>query len=177
MFLSPNREVADRVRYLSTQARQPADHYEHTEVGFNYRLSNLLGALGRAQLQRLPEMSKRRQDINRRYRANLARLEGVQFMPIAPWGGWNGWLTCVLFDSPAERDRVHGALTRDDIESRPLWKPMHLQPVFAGAATVEDGTSQRLFELGLCLPSGSALADADVDRVCDVVSAVLTGRR
>ena len=166
------------MRYLSTQARQPAVHYEHTDVGFNYRLSNLLAAMGRAQLSRLPAMSARRLAINEHYRRELADVSGLAFMPIAPWsteaggGHWNGWLTCVTFDDPAQRDAVQAALSAADIESRPLWKPMHLQPVFASMPTRVNGTSERLFDHGLCLPSGSVLTDAQVDRVIATVRSV-----
>ena len=176
-LLSPDPAVADRVRYLATQARQPAVHYEHTDIGFNYRLSNLLAAMGRAQLERLPAMSARRLAINEHYRRELAEVDGLAFMPIAPWstpdrgGHWNGWLTCVTFDDSAHRDRVQAALSAVDIESRPLWKPMHLQPVFAAAPSRVNGTSERLFDHGLCLPSGSVLSDAQVDRVVTVVRA------
>lgn len=169
MFISPNKDLADRVRYLATQARQPAVHYEHTEVGFNYRLSNLLAAIGRAQLQRLPAMSARRREINDRYRTALGEFGDVEFMPIAD-DGWNGWLTCVVFDSPERRDAVQVALEAADIESRPLWKPMHRQRVFARAPSVVDGTSDRLFQRGLCLPSGSVLSHADLERVISVAS-------
>jgi dTDP-4-amino-4,6-dideoxygalactose transaminase len=172
-FVSPDRPIADRIRYLATQARRPGVHYEHTEVGFNYRLSNLLAALGRAQLARLPLMSARRIAINERYRSTLADVEGLSFMPTAPWGGWNGWLTCVTFDDPAVRDAVQDALDAADVESRPLWKPMHLQPVFASAPARVDGTSERLFEHGLCLPSGSVLTDAQVDKVAAIVTRVV----
>ncbi len=175
-LIAPDRALADRVGHLSTQARQPVAHYEHTEVGFNYRMSNLLAALGRAQLTRLGEMSARRLAINARYRTQLAGVAGSSFMPVAPWArrstgepAWNGWLTCLTFDHSAVRDRVMDALAADDIESRPLWKPMHLQPVFAGAPARIDGTSEQLFEHGLCLPSGSALSDAQVDRAIAVV--------
>jgi dTDP-4-amino-4,6-dideoxygalactose transaminase len=184
-FASPDVAVADRVRYLATQARQPAVHYEHTDVGFNYRMSNLLAAMGRAQLERLPEMSARRRSINGFYRRTLADAPGLSFMPIAPfgrsangvdaddeWGGWNGWLTCVTFDDPVARDVVQAALEEVDIESRPLWKPMHLQPVFANAPARTDGTSERLFAHGLCLPSGSVLTDGQVERVAAVVRSV-----
>jgi dTDP-4-amino-4,6-dideoxygalactose transaminase len=170
-FVSPDPAVADRVRYLSTQARQPAVHYEHTEVGFNYRLSNLLAAMGRAQLARLPELSARRLAINEHYRSELTGLDGLAFMPIAPWGDWNGWLTCVTFDEPAVRDAVQQALEEERIESRPLWKPMHLQPAFASMPARVDGTSERLFTHGLCLPSGSILTDDQVDRVATIVRA------
>ena len=166
-FVSPDVAVADRVRYLATQARQPAVHYEHTDIGFNYRLSNLLAAMGRAQLARLPEMSARRLAINGCYRAELAEVPGLMFMPFVE--GCNGWLSCVTFDDPAARDAVQSALAEADIESRPLWKPMHLQPVFADAPARVDGTSEHLFTHGLCLPSGSALTDSQVERVCAVV--------
>jgi dTDP-4-amino-4,6-dideoxygalactose transaminase len=168
-LISPDRTISDKVRYLATQARQPAAHYEHTEVGYNYRLSNLLAAMGRAQLARLPEMAARRQQINESYRAQLGGLAGVSFMPIAPWGGWNSWLTCVVFDKAAMRDEVQRCLEARDIESRPVWKPMHLQPVFAGSEAAVDGTSQALFERGLCLPSGSVLSDDQVDWVAKIV--------
>jgi dTDP-4-amino-4,6-dideoxygalactose transaminase len=166
-FVTPDVAVADRVRYLSTQAREPAVHYEHTEIGFNYRMSNVLAALGRAQLERLPEMSARRRAINHWYRAELGDVAGLSFMPIVD--GWNGWLTCVTFDDPAVRDAVQSALADADIESRPLWKPMHVQPVFADAPARVDGTSEYLFRHGLCLPSGSVLTDAQLERVCAVV--------
>ncbi len=168
-FVSPDPAIADRVRYLATQARRPAVHYEHTEIGFNYRLSNLLAAMGRAQLERLPAMSARRIAINRFYRDALGDVDGLSFMPIVD--GWNGWLTCVTFADPAARDVVQSALAAVDIESRPLWKPMHLQAVFADAPARVDGTSENLFAHGLCLPSGSALTDAQVERVADVVVA------
>ena len=174
MFVSPDVAAADQVRYLATQARRPAVHYEHTEIGYNYRLSNLLAAMGRAQLQRLPAMSERRQQINHRYRELLADIAGLAFMPIAPWGGWNGWLTCVEFDDVTRRDAVQRALEQHDIESRPLWKPMHMQPVFAGCPARVDGTSEYLFDHGLCLPSGSVLTDDQVDLVAKVVLATRT---
>ncbi len=174
-FLSPDERVADRVRYLSTQARQPTLHHEHTETGYNYRLSNLLAAIGRVQLARLPAMSARRFEINRAYRETLGGLDGVSFMPIAPWGGWNGWLTCLTFDDASSRDRIITSLARSGIESRPLWKPMHLQPVFTEAPARLDGTSDRLYSHGLCLPSSSALTDGEVCRVIAGVTTALVG--
>ena len=172
-FVCDDPDLADRVRYLATQARQPVVHYEHTEVGYNYRLSNLLAALGRAQLARLPEISERRCVINARYREALADVAGVEFMPVPAWNVWNGWLTCVTFEDAAVRDRVQAVLESADIESRPLWKPMHLQPVFAGAPARVDGTSEWLFEHGLCLPSGSGMSDDDLERVVAELTAAL----
>ncbi len=168
VLLSEDVGIADRVRYLATQARQPAVHYEHTEVGFNYRMSNLLAAMGRAQLSRLPAMSARRLQINDRYRELLSDVP-VEFMPVPSWSGWNGWLTCVLFENREERDRAIAALDAADIESRPLWKPMHLQPVFGDSAAWVSGVSDDLFDRGLCLPSGSGLTDQDMERVTSLL--------
>lgn len=172
-FVSAAVEVADRVRYLATQARQPAVHYEHTDVGFNYRLSNLLAAIGRGQLTRLDEMSKRRCETNRSYRSAFSDIDGLHFMPVPDWSGWNGWLTCVYFDDASRRDRVRGAMAEQNIESRALWKPMHLQPLYADAPVFERGVSAGLFETGLCLPSGSGLTDAELDRVISTFLAAL----
>jgi dTDP-4-amino-4,6-dideoxygalactose transaminase len=167
--LAADTAVTDRVRYLATQARQPALHYEHTEVGYNYRLSNLLAAVGRAQLVRLPTMIERRLAVHALYRERLDGLEGVVFMPLSPADSWNGWLTCLVLDSSEQRDRVLAALAADDIEARPLWKPMHAQPVYAAHEAHVTGVSDELFARGLCLPSGSVLSDDDVTRVADVV--------
>jgi dTDP-4-amino-4,6-dideoxygalactose transaminase len=176
MLLTPTAEMADRARYLATQARQPAPHYEHTEVGYNYRLSNLLAALGRGQLSRQPQFNERRRAINDRYRARLADLPGCSFMPVPGWSEWNGWLTCVVFEEPEANDEVRHALTGVGIESRPLWKPMHLQPAFAHSPRRVDGTSEHLFRRGLCLPSGSALANDQVDEICEHVLSALDVR-
>ena len=167
MLVTPSVEVAERVRYLSTQARQPAPHYEHTEVGYNYRLSNLLAALGRGQFSRLPELVERRRQINSLYRELLADV--CSFMPVPGWSGWNGWLTCVQFADGSQPTIVREALLAEGIESRPLWKPMHQQPAFAGCRNRVDGTSGSVFGRGLCLPSGSALSDGEVAEVAALV--------
>jgi dTDP-4-amino-4,6-dideoxygalactose transaminase len=173
MVVTPERGVADRVRHLATQAREPGLHFEHVAVGYNYRLSNLLAALGRAQLARLPEMIDRRLAIHERYRKHLGGLPGVALMPIAPWGRWNGWLTCIEFDDPMRRNGVIARLAAEDIESRPVWKPMHLQPVYRDRQAFTNGVSEDLFRRGLCLPSGSALADDRVDEIAALVADVL----
>ncbi|MGE3327750.1 MAG: DegT/DnrJ/EryC1/StrS family aminotransferase [Acidimicrobiia bacterium] len=169
MLISPSPSVVDRARYLATQARQPAAHYEHSEVGYNYRLSNVLAALGRAQLARLPSFIERRRRTNAMYRELLAGTYKCEFMPVPSWSGWNGWLTCVTLGDGDTARRVHSGLLAAGIESRPLWKPMHLQPAFAEFACHVDGTSESLFEKGLCLPSGSALTDAEVCEVAEIV--------
>jgi dTDP-4-amino-4,6-dideoxygalactose transaminase len=184
-LLTDDGELAARVRYLSTQARQPVVHYEHTEIGYNYRMSNILAALGRAQLERLDEMVERRRLHRLRYRDLFAGVPGVQVFgePSGADGGPtrdNFWLTSVLIDPGTAgftREELRKALAAEDIEARPVWKPMHLQPVFAGARSVLDGTSERLFATGLSLPSGSALDAGEVERVDSVISSFLAGAR
>ncbi len=168
MLVSADPDLIAHARKLSTQAREIAPHYEHTELGFNYRLSNVLAALGRAQLAVLPERVAARQRVNARYRELLADEPGITFMPDAGYGTSNHWLTCILVEPAAfgaDRESIRLALEELDIESRPVWKPMHLQPVFETDPAYGGDVSARLFELGLCLPSGSALSDDDQDRV------------
>jgi dTDP-4-amino-4,6-dideoxygalactose transaminase len=168
MLLTDDGDLAQRVRYLSTQARQPVAHYEHTEIGYNYRLSNLLAALGRAQLTRLDEMIARRREMRELYASLFAGVEGVEIFGRDGDEFDNVWLTSILVDSavtgwaPAD---LSAWLAEVQIESRPLWKPMHLQPVFASARALVTGASERLFERGLTLPSGSALDAGQRDRV------------
>jgi dTDP-4-amino-4,6-dideoxygalactose transaminase len=163
MLVSRNKEWVEHARKLSTQARDPAPHYEHTEVGFNYRLSNLLAAVGRAQLAVLPQRIEARRRINARYRE---LLPDVGFMPEAEYGRGNCWLTCIQLEDP---EAIRVALEAEDIEARPIWKPMHLQPVYRDAPVYGGEVSARLFARGLCLPSGSALSEADQDRVVAIV--------
>jgi pyridoxal phosphate-dependent aminotransferase EpsN len=168
MLVSANRDWVEHARKLSTQAREPVPHYEHLEIGFNYRMSNLLAALGRAQLESLPERVATRRRIRDRYVELLGDVPGISFMPEAAYGTTNAWLTCTLIDPAAfgaDRETVRLALEEEDIEARPLWKPMHLQPIFATHHAFGGEVSGRAFERGLCLPSGSSLSDADQDRV------------
>ncbi|WP_203568556.1 DegT/DnrJ/EryC1/StrS family aminotransferase [Aestuariimicrobium ganziense] len=184
-LLTDDEALATRVRHLATQARQPVVHYEHTEVGYNYRLSNLLAALGRAQLARLDEMIARRREHRRRYAELFADVPGVTIFGEPSQDESTGtrdnvWLTSVLVDpgvAPFTAEQLRLALAEHDIEARPLWKPMHLQPVFAGAPSCVDGTSERLFRTGVSLPSGSALTDAQVERVHEVLTNFLAGAR
>ncbi|MFS0703555.1 DegT/DnrJ/EryC1/StrS family aminotransferase [Cellulomonas sp. 179-A 9B4 NHS] len=181
MLLSDDTELIERARYLSTQARQPVAHYEHTEVGYNYRLSNILAALGRAQLSRLDDMITRRRQIRSRYAAALAPVPGVAFLGRDEDRGDtddNCWLTCLVLDPdavPVSVDAVVTRLNAAEIEARHLWKPMHLQPVFAGRRTWTTGTSERLFRTGLAVPSGSGLTEEDVARATTQVVAALRG--
>ena len=173
MLLTDDAELAQRVRYLATQARQPVAHYEHTDIGYNYRLSNLLAALGRAQLSRLDEMIARRRHWREEYRALVGKVPGVEIFAGEGDEADNCWLTSVVVDpdaAPMPADDLRALLNGLGIESRPLWKPMHLQPVFSGAPGKVNGTSQRLFETGLTLPSGSALSEESFQRVLSGLS-------
>ena len=175
MLVSADADLVEHARKLSTQARDPAPHYEHSEIGFNYRLSNVLAALGRAQLAVLPERVAARRRINERYRELLGDAPGLTFMPEAGYGAGNQWLTCIVVDPAAfgaDRETIRLALEEQDIEARPVWKPMHLQPVYAAAPMFGGQVSARLFELGLCLPSGSSLTVDDQERVAAAVLAV-----
>jgi dTDP-4-amino-4,6-dideoxygalactose transaminase len=174
MLVTGSEELATRVKYLSTQARQPVVHYEHQDIGYNYRLSNLLAALGRAQLEGLDERIGKRRRINGRYREALRGLPGIGFSPVADYGEPNYWLTCVTIDPDAfgtDRTEVLLALEAADIEARPTWKPLHLQPVFSDLETVGGDVAAGIFDHGLCLPSGSSLADEDLDRVVKILTA------
>lgn len=178
-LLSENATWIRKARFLSTQAREPAPHYEHKEIGYNYRLSNLLAAVGRAQLRYLADRVAARRANFDFYRNAFADVPGISFMPEASNGTSNRWLTCIVVDAPkfgATREQVRLALEAENIESRPLWKPMHLQPVFRGARVRGGSVSARLFEHGLCLPSGSSLTPADRDRVVSIVRAAARSR-
>jgi len=172
MLVTNSAEVARRARYLATQARQPVPWYEHTDIGFNYRMSNILAALGRAQLARLPDMIETRRAHRKGYTDRLEPL-GVRVVPDAPWSTGNAWLTVVLFDDDATPVRVRERLAAERIESRPVWKPMHRQPVFAHAEAVLNGESDRFFSRGLCLPSGSTMSTSDAQLVACLVGEAL----
>ncbi len=174
MVVTDDGELASRVRYLASQARQPQNHYEHTEVGYNYRLSNLLAALGRAQLTRLDEMIGRRRLVRDTYRRLFAAVPGVTLFGAHDDEEDNVWLTSIVVDPEVAGWSTHDlsrALSEKNIESRPLWKPMHLQPVFRGARALVSGAAQSLFENGLTLPSGSALHRHQLDRIESAISA------
>ena len=168
MLVSDNEEYIKQARYLSSQARDPAPHYEHSQIGYNYRLSNLLAAVGRGQLERLDEKVKQKRAINKFYRIALGDLPGIEFMPEAPYGRSNCWLTVILV-SPEEfgmdREGIRLALEAENIETRPVWKPMHLQPVFKDCRIRGGEVSEDLFQRGLCLPSGTQMEEEDLERV------------
>lgn len=168
MLLTNDPALAARARFLATQARDPAPHYQHSTIGYNYRLSNLLAAVGRGQLECLEERVTARRSNFEYYQEALADLPGLSFMPEANWGRCTRWLTCVIIDEGvfgASREELRLHLQAQGIEARPVWKPMHLQPVFANCSTVGGGVAAGLFDQGLCLPSGSNLERSDLERV------------
>lgn len=173
MLVSRDPTLVDSARFLASQARDPAPHYEHSTVGYNYRMSNILAALGRGQLQVLDErVSAKRRNFDH-YRERLAELPGISFMPEPDYGRANRWLTCITIDSDSSGttpDRLRNVLESHDIEARPIWKPMHLQPLFNECPAIGGGVSEELFRTGLCLPSGSSLSSSDLDRICDLIS-------
>jgi len=188
MLASDDKDLIDHARFLSQQARDPLPHYEHSEIGYNYRMSNILAAIGRGQLKVLDERVKRKREIFDYYQNALGGISGIEFMPEAHYNRSNRWLTVILItpdEFGANREQVRLALEEENIESRPVWKPMHLQPVFnphiseittnsnrknqypcqvVGGEVAED-----LFDRGLCLPSGTAMVHSDLDRIIDVV--------
>lgn len=176
MLVSDDAELIRQARFLATQARDPAPHYEHSTLGYNYRLSNVLAAIGRGQLRGLEEKVDRRRRIFDLYHERLGDLPGVSFMPEAPDSRANRWLTCLTIDPEefgVDREAVRRALEADDVEARPIWKPMHLQPVFRGARVRGGAVSEAIFRDGLCLPSGSAMTEDDVDRVVRGIRALV----
>ena len=165
-------EEAGRTMFFATQARDNAPHYQHSHIGYNYRMSNICAGIGRGQMTVLEKHIARRREINRLYRKLLSDMPGISFQtdPTEDFES-NYWLSCILIDSKEtgfSREDLRLRMEKENIETRPLWKPMHLQPVFANCPFYGDGTSEALFDIGLCLPSGSSLADADIMRVAEI---------
>jgi dTDP-4-amino-4,6-dideoxygalactose transaminase len=168
-LLSNNEKWAQKARFLSTQARDTAPHYQHSQIGYNYRMSNVCAAIGRGQMTVLNDRVEARRRNHAYYEQTLSDLPGLSFLPEPDGCFSNRWLTCVLIDPEhsggVTRETVRLALDDQNIESRPLWKPMHMQPIFADAPYYGNGTSERLFKNGLCLPSGSNLSETDLQKV------------
>ncbi|NEN80771.1 aminotransferase class I/II-fold pyridoxal phosphate-dependent enzyme [Paenibacillus elgii] len=182
MLVSDDLEALEKARYWATQARDPAPHYEHSEVGFNYRMSNVLAGIGIGQLHVLPERVETRRAIFAAYAEALGSMEGVEFMPEASFGSATRWLTTLTVDPQIARTTsgdIIRALAEANIESRPVWKPMHLQPLFQGCAYYphQEGhsVSDRLFEQGICLPSGSSLTETEQAKVIEIVKTLVCG--
>ena len=168
MLVSDDEDLIKQARFLATQARDPEPHYEHTQIGFNYRLSNICAGIGLGQLAVLEDRVAARCRNFEVYKSALKDLPGVEFMPEPDYGKSTHWLSCVTFDSEQagiDREKIRLALAEQNIETRPLWKPMHLQPVFSDSECFNAGVSEELFQKGLCLPSGSNLTEEDLNRV------------
>lgn len=190
MLASDDKDLIDRARFLSQQARDPFSYYEHSEIGYNYRMSNVLAGIGRGQLKVLDERVGRKREIFECYHSALKDVPGIEFMPEASYGKCNRWLTVIVIkpeDFGVDSKSVQRALENENIESRPVWKPMHLQPVFdcgaGGSGTnltntmkkrykarmIGGSVSEDFFEQGLCLPSGTAMTNHDMDRVIEII--------
>ena len=172
MLVSPRMEWVDKARFWAQQARDPGVAYEHTEMGYNYRLSNVLAGIGCGQLEVLDQRIEQRRAVAFRYRDAFADLPGLSFMPQAPYGLHTNWLSCFLVDEQglgASRDQIIRALAAKDIESRPLWKPMHLQPLYSGAERHGGEVAEELFRRGFCLPSSSSLPPVDQEEIISIV--------
>ena len=172
MLVSDDQKMIDMARFLSQQARDDAPHYEHSQIGYNYRMSNVLAAIGMAQLKVLDERVEEKRRIFNHYKDALGRVRGIEFMPEASYGRSNRWLTVIVItpeEFGVDRETIRLKLKEHRIESRPIWKPMHMQPVFKGCRKKVSGVSEDLFNRGLCLPSGTAMTDNDLDRIVSVI--------
>ncbi len=176
-LVSKNKEYIDNARFLATQARDEAPHYQHSQIGYNYRMSNIVAGIGRGQMEVLDDRVAHRRENNQRYREFFKDIKGITFQT-EPSSNYfsNYWLTAILIDpmltGGISREDVRLALDAEYIESRPLWKPMHMQPVYKGSKFYGSGVCEKLFEQGLCLPSGSNLTDNEFDRIFEVLSRI-----
>lgn len=172
MLVSDDEERIAKVRFWSTQAREKARHYQHEEIGYNYRMSNIVAGIGRGQLKVLDQRVAKKKYIFEFYKRELGELEGVQFMPVNEWNKPNYWLSCITLNGAVKPIDIMEALEKENIESRPIWKPMHMQPVFEKYDFIGEGVSEKIFESGVCLPSDTKMTDEDLNRVCDVIKAL-----
>ena len=172
MLVSENKEWIEKAKFLSTQAKEDYLHYEHKEFGYNYRMSNVLAAIGVAQMEVLDVRVKRRRAIFDLYTKYLSEIEEISFMPEVSNSRGSRWLTTLTF-AKTNPKKIIDILENENIESRPLWKPMHMQPLFKESLVIENGKSQDLFSKGICLPSGSNLSNADVERICSMIKVAL----
>jgi len=169
MLVSDDEEKIKKVRFWSTQSRDAARHYQHSELGFNYRMSNVVAGIGRGQLKVLNQRVAKKKYIFEFYKRELDQLEGVDFMPINDWNEPNYWLSVMTLSGSVRPLDVMEALEKENIESRPVWKPMHMQPFFAEYDYVGSDVSEKLFENGVCLPSDTKMSDGDLERICSII--------
>lgn len=172
MLVSNNEEKVAKVRFWSTQSKDPARHYQHSELGFNYRMSNIVAGIGRGQLKVLNQRIQRKREIFEYYKRELEPLAGVQMMPINKWNEPNCWLSCITLNGRVRPIDIMEALEIENIESRPIWKPMHMQPFFAEYDFIGEGVAEKIFENGICLPSDTKMTDQDLSRVCEIIKSL-----
>ncbi|MCD4713105.1 MAG: DegT/DnrJ/EryC1/StrS family aminotransferase [Clostridiales bacterium] len=169
MLVSDDEEKIKKVRFWSTQSRDAARHYQHSELGFNYRMSNVVAGIGRGQLKVLDQRVAKKKYIFEYYKKELGQLDGVEFMPINDWNEPNYWLSVMTLNGSVRTLDVMEALEKENIESRPVWKPMHMQPFFAEYDYIGGNVSEMLFENGVCLPSDTKMTDEDLERICSII--------
>lgn len=169
MLVSNDEEKIKKVKFWSTQSRDAARHYQHSELGFNYRMSNVVAGIGRGQLKVLDQRVAKKKYIFEYYKKELGQLEGVKFMPINDWDEPNYWLSVMTLEGTVRPLDVMEALEKENIESRPVWKPMHMQPFFSEYDYIGSDVSEKLFENGVCLPSDTKMTDEDLERICGIV--------
>jgi dTDP-4-amino-4,6-dideoxygalactose transaminase len=172
MLVSDDEEKIKKIRFWSTQSRDAARHYQHSELGFNYRMSNVVAGIGRGQLKVLDQRVAKKKYIFEFYKRELGQLEGVEFMPINDWNEPNYWLSVMTLKSTVRPLDVMEALEKENIESRLVWKPMHMQPFFAEYDYVGGDVSEKLFENGVCLPSDTKMTDEDLERICGIIKSL-----
>ncbi|SFC10839.1 dTDP-4-amino-4,6-dideoxygalactose transaminase [Alkalibacterium subtropicum] len=169
MLVSDDEEKIDKVRFWSTQSRDTARHYQHSELGFNYRMSNVVAGIGRGQLKVLDRRVAKKKYIFDFYKKELEHLEGVEFMPVNNWNEPNFWLSVMTLNGEIRPLDVMETLEKENIESRPVWKPMHMQPFFEEYDYIGSNTSEKLFENGVCLPSDTKMTDEDLEKICSII--------
>lgn len=169
MLVSNNEEKIKKARFWATQARDQARHYQHSELGFNYRMSNIVAGIGRGQLKVLDQRIAKKRYIFEFYKRELGGLDGIEFMPVNEWNEPNCWLSCITLNGHVRPLDIMVTLEKENIESRPIWKPMHLQPFFEKYDYIGGDVSQKLFENGVCLPSDTKMSDGDLERICEVI--------
>ncbi len=169
MIVSDNEERIAKVRFWATQSRDQARHYQHSELGFNYRMSNVVAGIGRGQLKVLDQRIEKKKKIYEFYKQELTGLDGVEMMPVNDWNKPNYWLSCCTLSDKIKPLDIMEALETENIESRPIWKPMHMQPFFAEYDFIGEGMSEKIFENGVCLPSDTKMTDDDLKKIVNII--------
>jgi len=176
MLVSSNVERIEKVRFWATQSRDNAKHYQHSELGFNYRMSNVIAGIGRGQLKVLDRRIAKKKYIFEFYKNELTGIHGLEFMPINEWNKPNYWLSVILLNGDIKPNEVINALEKENVESRPVWKPMHMQPFFEKYDFIDEGVSEEIFLKGICLPSDTKMTDDDLYMICNVIKELFVVR-